>query len=91
MRLKQDQGTGFTVWLSASDTYDWAPCWPCSTLKDKRLKAEYDSNGLLDLTVNGKYPDSIDASEMSAVVSDFVKDKLDKDNVAYFVAVQQFL
>ena len=97
MIIKQDQGTGFTLWASARDTSEWAtgyPSWPCSTLRGHRFRADFDSNGLLDLTIDGRDRgatwDSIDGGELSAIVADLAGDNLDRDNVAWFVAVGQF-
>jgi hypothetical protein len=66
---------GYTIWLSAYDTYEWAhkpdAWWPCSTLSDKRFMAVVDANGLCDLTVNGRdAPDTIDGAELDAIVAD---------------------
>lgn len=85
----------FTVWLSAQDTYDWAgkpmASWPCSTLANKRLVASFDTNGLYDLSVNGRdTSEDTDGNELSAMVSDFMANKLPKDHPCYFVAVGQF-
>ena len=93
MRL-QVFDSGFNLWLSARDTYDWAhragASWPCSTLSDKRLFVQFDSNGLLDLSINGRDGDC-DGHELSAMVCDHVADKLPKDNPAWGVAVGQFV
>jgi hypothetical protein len=67
---------GYTLWLSANDTYNWAHRprhrWPCSTLSNKRLRIDVDNSGLSDLTVNGKPNlDNIDAIEFDALVSHF--------------------
>ena len=78
MRIKsQPDNKGYTIWLSARDTYDWAhkvgAAWPCSTLADNRIVACVDSNGLYDLTVNGKSPNDhtdIDGSELDACIGD---------------------
>lgn len=90
-----DHGNGFTLKLSARDTYDWTwkpgAHWPCSTLANKRLVACFDTNGLCDLTVNGCYPsDEIDGHELSAIVADHAALKLDRDHPCWFVAVGQF-
>lgn len=94
MRLQQDQGTGFTAWISAYDTYEWArtpgSSWPCSTLSGRRLMVCFDSNGLCDLTVDGRDDRDTDSHELNAIITDLVGAKLDKDNVAWFVAVGQF-
>lgn len=76
MRIRGDK-TGYMMWLSRRDTYDWAhrpnKRWPCSTLSDKAVMVYVDRNGLCDLTVNGRgAPDSIDGSELDALVSDYL-------------------
>jgi hypothetical protein len=69
--------TGYTLWLSARDTYDWArkpgAAWPCSTLEDHRVMVQVDSNGLCDLTIDGRSPADnadIDGTELNAIVAD---------------------
>ena len=85
--------TGFKLWLSANDTYNWAhragESWPCSQLSDKRLFVEFDRNGLCDLAINGRMADC-DANELNAIVTDHIKDRLPKEHPCYFVAVGQF-
>jgi len=95
MQLQQDQGTGFTIWLDSIDTFDWprrqGQAWPCSMLDGKRIRAEFDSNGLCDLEIDGREaPDDIDANELNAILADHLDGRLDRDNVAWFVAVGQF-
>jgi hypothetical protein len=81
------------LWLSARDTYDWAhqpgESWPCSTLSDKRLFAEFDRNGLVDLAINGRST-NCDVTELNAITSDFLRGRLPVDHPAWFVAVGQF-
>ena len=101
MRIK-DNGNSFTIWLSARDTYDWAHTpgsyWPCSSLADKRLVATFDTNGLLDFTVNGQQShsdiwndaDFIDGTEFSALVADCAAKGIGKSHPCYFVAIGQF-
>jgi len=96
------QDASFTIWLSASDTWTWAngyrsrseghdpECWPCSTIEDKRIRASFDDNGIVDLTVNGRDDDDIDGSELSCCVADHAASKLSSDHPAYDVAVGQF-
>ncbi len=88
---------GFSIKLSANDIHDWVrkpgAAWPCSTLDGKRLTAEFDDNGLLDYTINGRYPserDDIDSNEFNAIITDHVKEVLDKDHPCWFVVVGQF-
>lgn len=87
--------SGFNLWLSANDTYQWANrpnCrWPCSFLSNKRCFISFDPNGLCDFTINGgRGEQDCDGNELSAIVSDFMKGKLPKDHVSYDVAVGQF-
>ena len=77
MRTKQTSPTSYTLWLSARDTYNWATrpnaIWPCSTLRDHRVMVQVDSNGLCDLTIDGRMPDDPDlgaGGELEAIVSD---------------------
>ncbi len=94
MRTRID-ATSFTLWLSAQDTYDWktkpGASWPCSTIDGRPVMVQFDSNGLLDFTVNSKNaPDDIDGTELTAMVADFMATRLPRDHPAYFVAVEQF-
>ena len=94
MRLK-DTGNAFTIWVSADDTYEWARrinnAWPCSELSGSRFVATFDTNGLLDLSVDGKdAPGYFDATEFNACVSDLAETRIPKDHPCYFVAIGQF-
>ena len=87
--------TGFTLWLSASDTYDWAhrsgQSWPGSQLSGRRIVAEYDDNGLLDLAVDGRdSDDDLGADELNAIVHDHLIDRLPALHPAWDVTVGQF-
>ena len=93
------QKDGFVLWLSADDTYNWAnkphAHWPCSTLSNKRMVAVFDSNGLCDISVNGRVAgdgelSAIDGTEFSAIVADFMRAKLPADHACRFIAVDQF-
>jgi hypothetical protein len=96
MRLKIHPDS-VILWLSARDTSDWATrpgaAWPCSTLADHRICAEFDRNGLVDLTIDGrslgKHAD-VDCNEFNACTSDHLRGKLPIDHPAYLVAVGQF-
>jgi hypothetical protein len=70
---EDERYTGYTLWLSARDTYDWASkldaVWPGSTLSDHRLMVSVDSNGLCELTLDG-HQFNADGHELDAVVSD---------------------
>ena len=85
--------SGVKIWLSANDTHAWAhkagAVWPCSELAGKRLFAEFDTNGLLDMAVNGRTSD-IPADEFNAITSDHLAEKLPVDHPCHFVAVGQF-
>jgi hypothetical protein len=82
------------LWLSASDTYSWAhkegATWPCSYFENKRVFAEFDSMGLVDLTINGNYPkeyEDIPTNELNALLNDYLKDKVPKDHALYSIIV----
>ena len=100
LKLK-DSGVAIQVWVSAANTHAWAMGqfdtgnWPCSGLAGRRLMAEFDTNGLLDYTVNGIRATerallNIEADELNACVSYFVGLELPKDHPCYFVVVGQF-
>ena len=96
MRLV-DNGNSIAVWLSANDTYDWAheigAESPCSTLSGKRVFAAFDSNGLYDMKVNGRYQiesDDIDGNEFNAIMADHIAKRIKSDHDCYFVTVGQF-
>lgn len=65
--------TGYTLWLSRSDTYRWArkpgAAWPCSKCSGRRLVVGVNSNGLCDLAVDGRTVD-VDGNELEAIVAD---------------------
>ena len=86
-------GSSVKLWLSANETRAWAQrpgaSWPCSQLSGKRLFAEFDANGLLDIAINGRNLDC-DATEFNACTSDHLATRLPKDHPAWFVAVGQF-
>lgn len=80
MRI-QKSDTGYVMWLSANDTYEWAhkagASWPCSTLSDKRCMVAVDNNGLCDISVNGRDDNGfIDGTELDAIVSDYLPNDL---------------
>lgn len=96
MRTKVTESE-IALWASQDDTYRWArrtgSAWPCSTLSGKRLFAAFDSNGLVELAINGKDAgDDIDGWELSCLCSDLLKKsgKVPQEHPAYFVAVGQF-
>lgn len=82
------------LWLSAEDTRKWAnrvgSAWPCSQLSGHRLHAEFDTNGLCDLSIDGKTGGDCDANEFNAVTSDYLRAKLPADHPVYFISVGQF-
>jgi hypothetical protein len=71
---------GYSLWLSANDTYRWAHragnSWPCSTLSGKRIALSVDSNGINYLTVNGKEGVDVDENELTAIVADHLPKEL---------------
>ena len=76
------------LWLSASDTYDWATrpgaSWPGSALRSRRLFAEFDRNGLLDLSIDGGRGDQdCDSDELNAITSDYLAARLPESHPAY--------
>ena len=83
------------LWVSANETYEWAhrvgKSWPCSQLSGKRLFAEFDGSGLLDIAINGRMTDC-DANEFNALTSDMLRDsgKVPTDHPAYYVNIGQF-
>jgi len=90
----QDNGSSIALWASARDTYDWSTrpgsAWPCSTLAGRRFFAYFDTNGLCDLTVNGRDATDVDSHELSAICADLLGERLSKDHPVWFVAVGQF-
>jgi hypothetical protein len=96
-----DSGDAIKVQISAANTHAWAMghfdtgSWPCSELAGRRLMAEFDTNGLLDYTINGVRATersilNIGADELNACISYFVGLELPKDHPCYFVVVGQF-
>ena len=83
------------IWVSANETYNWAhrpgASWPCSTLSNKRFFAEFDDNGLCELTVNGREDHNVDAHEFNALCADMLAPKLPETHPLHFVCVGQFL
>jgi hypothetical protein len=75
MRHK-DTGGSLKIWLSASDTENWATrpgaAWPCSTLRGRRVFAEFDPKGdLLDLAIDGDGGEQdCDCNEFNAMMAD---------------------
>ena len=74
--MAQPNNTGYTIWLSAKDTYNWAhrpgARWPCSELSNNRFVACVDSNGLCDFSLNGSNQgdDDVSGDELSACIAD---------------------
>jgi hypothetical protein len=83
------------IWLSPNETQAWAhrpgAAWPCSFLSNRRLYAEFDSNGLCDLLINsGRGDQDCPNDEFSAIVSDHLLGVLPKDHLLYFIIIGQF-
>ena len=89
---------GLNLWISARETEEWAAGratfgegrWPCSDLSGHRVFAQFDSNGLVDLAIDGKDSVDIDANEFNALTSSALKEKVPLDHPCRFVAVDQF-
>lgn len=87
------------LWASQDDTSMWASqgkSWPVSTLAGRRLRAEFDRGGLVDLQVDGAEDDSsmtdqgdVDGNEFSALCADLLSEHLPTDHPAYEIAVAQ--
>ena len=75
MRTKQIGGYTL-VWLSATDTYNWAhrpdAAWPCSFLAGRRLMAEFHADNLIDLSIDsGRGDQDCPSDEFNAIIHDF--------------------
>ena len=78
---------GTKLWLSASDTYEWAhktgAAWPCSELSGSRLFVEFDLHGdLVDITIDGKNDVDCDRNELEAITRDFLRAQFGPDHPA---------
>jgi len=83
MRLKTTESSVY-VWLSARDTYYWADDnWPGSTLADRRVFAKLDTGDLVDLTVDGSYDVDVDGTELTAILSDHLRERLSPEHPCY--------
>ncbi len=77
-----DKPTGYIIWLSKNDTYRWSRrvgcSWPCSSLRNKALRVDVDSNGLCDLAINGKSGEGedCDGNELDAIIADHLPERL---------------
>lgn len=102
MKLESN-GDSFTIWLSPNDTQRWskglAPTnkggqWPCSELGGRRVRATFDSSGLLEFLIDGRNITNstiyVPVDEFSALIADFAETKLPREHAAWFVAVGQF-
>ena len=82
------------VWLNADETDTWGRKWPCSGFRGERVFAAFDSNGIYDMTVNGKETydrDDIDGNAFSCCIADHLRHKLNENHPVYEVAVGQFI
>jgi hypothetical protein len=79
MRIQKLADGSARLWLSASDTEQWAhkpgAVWPCSTLAGKRLFAEFAPNcDLVDMRLNGgRGSQDCDGHEFDAITSDYLE------------------
>lgn len=83
------------LWASARDTSEWAnrpgARWPCSYLAGRRFFAEFDANGLLDMTIDGgRGAQDLPVEEFTACSADLLRGRVPGFHPAYFVAVGQF-
>jgi hypothetical protein len=74
MRIVKSE-SGYRMWLSANDTYAWAhkpgTSWPGSDLSGRRAVVTVDSNGLCDLSIDGRNTgNDVSGDELSACVAD---------------------
>jgi hypothetical protein len=101
MRMRDD-GDSVQLWLSEQDIYEWVrkpgAAWPCSDLDGHRLFAAFDTDGLYDIALDGKYGErqreilnnASRSNEFNAITSDFLKTILKQDHPCYFVTVGHF-
>lgn len=82
------------VYLSTKETYCWAnrpgKSWPGSVFAGRRIFAEFDSNGLVDCLIDGRYGQGFDGNEFNAIIADHLRAKLPKEHKLYFVIIGQF-
>lgn len=76
MRIKRSKQGWTRLWLSPTDTYNWAhkseAAWPCSVLSGHRVYAEFDNGDLIDMRIDGRYRDC-PADEFNAITEDYLK------------------
>jgi hypothetical protein len=75
MKIIRHGTTGYTMYLSAQDTCNWATCpgkrWPCSRLAGHHTVVQVDRNGLFDFSVTGSQSNGpIENNELEACVAD---------------------
>ena len=81
MKLYVVTDTQVNVGLSAAETEAWArgcaPAdghWPCSELSGRRLFAAFDTNGIVELEIDGGHGDQdVDHDELYACLSDYLR------------------
>ena len=87
--------THVQIWLNKREVSDWCNRWPCSGFAGKSIWAEFDANGLIDVTFNSRYTntmfDNVDGTGFSCCIADHLKEVLPVTHPAYFVTVGQFL
>lgn len=68
--------TGFILYLSSNDTYNWANKqggkWPGSYLAGERIAVYVDACGMYYLTINGKDGRDVPSLELTAIVADLL-------------------
>ena len=82
-----------TVWLSASDTQDWADGYApatCSrkgsTLEGLPVAVTFDASGMADFRIDGRM-DDWDSAELGAIVADYLRSAIAPDHPLYMVTV----
>tara|TARA_R110002020_G_C15831987_1_gene734290 strand:+ start:153 stop:431 length:279 start_codon:yes stop_codon:yes gene_type:complete len=79
----------FSIVITKEETSLWATSWPCSILAGKRVMADYDTDGLLDLEVESSL-EEIPSDELNAIVADHMKEHLPEGHPCHFMVIGQF-
>ena len=87
MKLK-NYGDTITVWITTQETTSWVKQQGIhvtpSTLKGKAIRADFGTDGLVDLAINGQSPlDGYDFSEFNMMIADLLADELTERHSCY--------